>query len=123
MKRIFILLLMQIACVAFISAQTAVFKPISATIKDSQGSYTSQNFNCSNMVVGDKTTSVSVSFGGNKATLYPNQYNNDTYEATLSQGTTQVKIMAYRSSSTNKIYLIVMTTRKGNESLTIKFKP
>ena len=55
-----------------------LFKPTSATINDSQGSYTSEHFDCSNMSVTDNKTSVSIAIAGDKMTLYPNQYNKDT---------------------------------------------
>lgn len=51
-KRLFLsLLLSVISTIAF--CQT-IFRPVKATITDSQGSFTSSNFNCPNMVVYDK---------------------------------------------------------------------
>lgn len=103
-------------------AQTS-FKPTSATINDSQGSYTSQHFDCGNMIVTDNQDSVQISIGGNRMTLYSNRYNKDTYICTMIQGNIEVKTVAYRSSNSNKIYLVIMTTKNGNESVTINFKP
>ncbi len=100
-----------------------LFKPISATINDSQGSYTSEQFDCPNMLVNDNNTTVDIAIAGDKITLYPNQYNKDTYMSVVQQGNTEVKAVAYRSSSTNKIYLVVMTTQSENKSVTINFKP
>lgn len=100
-----------------------LFKPISATINDSQGSYTSEQFDCPNMLVNDNNTTVDIAIAGDKITLYPNQYNKDTYMSVVQQGDTEVKAVAYRSSSANKIYLVVITTRKGNKTVTINFKP
>lgn len=81
MKRLISFLLMQVCCATLMFAQTMVFKPTSATINDSQGSYTSEHFNCSAMFVTDNKTSVSIAIAGDKMTLYPNQYNKDTYIA------------------------------------------
>lgn len=123
MKR-FIFLLLMLVCVAVsTSAQTMLFKPTSATINDNQGSYTSQQFDCPNMLVNDNNATVDIAIAGSKITLYPNQYNKDAYMSVVQQGNTEVKAVAYRSSSSNKIYLVVMTTQNGNKSVTINFKP
>ena len=103
-------------------AQTMIFKPTSATIKNNQGSYTTQQFDCSNIVVNDNITTVDVVVAGDKITLSPNQYNKDTYVAIAHQGSIEVKAVAYRSSSSNKIYLIILMTKNGDKSLTINFK-
>lgn len=123
MKRILLFILMQICCTTLMIAQTMLFKPTSATINDSQGSYTSEHFDCSNMSVTDNKTSVSIAIAGDKMTLYPNQYNKDTYIAIARQGNIELKIVAYRSSNSNNIFLVTMTTKNGNQSLTINFKP
>lgn len=104
-------------------AQSLVFKPTSATINDSQGSYTSEHFDCSNMLVTDNKASVSIAIAGDKITLYPNLYNKDTYIAVARQGNIELKIVAHRSSSSNNIFLVVMTTKNGDKSVTINFKP
>ena len=108
MKRLVLFLLLQTCCSIFMFAQSLVFKPTSATINDSQGSY---------------KTSVSIAIAGDKMTLYPNQYNKDTYIAVARQGNIELKIVAYRSSDSNNIFLVVMTTKNGNKSVTINFKP
>ncbi len=123
MKRFAFFLLMLIGFTVSIFAQTMLFKPISATINDSQGNYTSEHFDCPNMLVNDNNTTVDIAIAGDKITLYPNQYNKDTYMSVVRQGNTEVKAVAYRSSSTNKIYLVVMTTQSENKSVTINFKP
>lgn len=123
MKRILLFILMQICCTTLMIAQTMLFKPTSATINDSQGSYTSEHFDCSNMSVTDNKTSVSIAIAGDKMTLYPNQYNKDTYIAIAHQGNIELKIVAYRSSNSNNIFLVTMTTKNGNQSVTINFKP
>ena len=123
MKRLVLFLLLQTCCSIFMFAQSLVFKPTSATINDSQGSYTSDRFDCSNMLVTDNKTSVSIAIAGDKMTLYPNQYNKDTYIAVARQGNIELKIVAYRSSDYKNIFLVVMTTKNGNKSVTINFKP
>lgn len=123
MKRILLFILMQICCTTLMIAQTMLFKPTSATINDSQGSYTSEHFDCSNMLVTDNKTSVSIAIAGDKMTLYPNQYNKDTYTAIARQGNIELKIVAYRSSNSNNIFLVTMTTKNEDQSVTINFKP
>lgn len=123
MKRLILFLLMQTYCTIAIFAQTLTFKPMSATINDSQGSYTSEHFDCSNMLVTDNKTSVSIAIAGDKMTLYPNQYNKDTYIAVARQGNIELKIVAYRSSNSNNIFLVTMITKNGSKSVTINFKP
>lgn len=123
MKRLALFLLLQTCCSILMFAQALIFKPTSATINDSQGSYTSEHFNCSVMLVTDNRTSVSIAIAGDKMTLYPNQYNKDTYIAIARQGNIELKIVAYRSSNSNNIFLVTMTTKNGNQSVTINFKP
>lgn len=123
MKRLALFLLLQTCCSILMFAQALIFKPTSATINDSQGSYTSEHFDCSVMLVTDNRTSVSIAIAGDKMTLYPNQYNKDTYIAIARQGNIELKIVAYRSSNSNSIFLVTMTTKNGNQSVTINFKP
>ena len=123
MKRLALFLLLQTCCSILMFAQALIFKPTSATINDSQGSYTSEHFDCSVMLVTDNRTSVSIAIAGDKMTLYPNQYNKDTYIAIARQGNIELKIVAYRSSNSNNIFLGTMTTINGNQSVTINFKP
>lgn len=122
MSRIIRFLVVQLFCATTMFAQTMIFKPTSATIKDNQGSYTTQQFDCSNIVVNDNITTVDVVVAGDKITLSPNQYNKDTYVAIAHQGSIEVKAVAYRSSSSNKIYLIILMTKNGDKSVTINFK-
>ncbi|KAA4196496.1 hypothetical protein F3D20_27445 [Bacteroides ovatus] len=123
MKRLALFLLLQTCCSILMFAQALIFKPTSATINDSQGSYTSEHFDCSVILVTDNRTSVSIAIAGDKMTLYPNQYNKDTYIAIARQGNIELKIVAYRSSNSNNIFLVTMTTKNGNQSVTINFKP
>lgn len=123
MKKVSLFILMQICCTTLMIAQTMLFKPISATINDNQGSYTSDRFDCSNMLVTDNKNSVSIAIAGDKMTLYTDQYNKDTYIAIVRQKNIELKIVAYRSSNSNNIFLVVMTTKNGNKSVTINFKP
>ena len=123
MKRLALFLLLQTCCSILMFAQALIFKPTSATINDSQGSYTSEHFDCSVMLVTDNRTSVSIAIAGDKMTLYTNQYNKDTYIAIARQGNIELKIVAYRSSNSNNIFLVTMTTKNGNQSVTINFKP
>ena len=123
MSRIIIFLAVQLFCATTMFAQTMIFKPTSATIKDNQGSYTTQQFDCSNIVVNDNITTVDVVIAGDKIILSPNQYNKDTYTAIAHKGSIEVKAVAYRSSSSDKIYLIILTTKNGDKSVTINFKP
>ena len=58
-----------------------------------------------------------------RVVIHPNQYNKDTYIAVARQGNIELKIVAYRSSDSNNIFLVVMTTKNGNKSVTINFKP
>ena len=123
MKRLALFLLLQTCCSILMFAQALIFKPTSATINDSQVSYTSEHLDCSVMLVTDNRTSVSIAIAGDKMTLYPNQYNKDTYIAIARQGNIELKIVAYRSSNSNNIFLVTMTTKNGNQSMTINFKP
>lgn len=98
------------------------FKPTKATITDSQGSFTSSNFNCPNMVVYDKGNSVQLSWGGENISLYKGS-SPDTYVASQSKSGTTMKFVAYRSSSTRQIYLVICTTKGNGKSVEINFKP
>jgi hypothetical protein len=99
-----------------------VFRPVKATITDSQGSFTSSNFNCPNMVVYDKGNSVQLSWGGENIPLSKSS-SPDTYVASQSKSGTTMKFVAYRSSSTRQIYLVICTTKGNGKSVDINFKP
>lgn len=124
MKKLSIFILMLFSCTTLMFAQTVtmVFKPTSATINDSQGSYTSQQFDCPNMLVNDNQTSVQIAIAGDIMNLYPTQYNKDTYINVVNHKNVEVKAVAYRSNNSNKIYLVVITTKNGNKSVVINFK-
>ena len=99
-----------------------ILKPVKATITDSQGSFTSSNFNCPNMVVYDKGSSVQLSWGGENIPLSKSS-SPDTYIASQSKSGTTMKFVAYRSSNTRKIYLVICTTKGNGRSVEINFKP
>lgn len=120
MKRAFlIILLLNVAIVVF--CQTT-FSPVKATITDSQGSFTSSNFNCPNMTVYDKGSSVLLSWGGENIPLSKSS-SPDTYMASQSKSGTTMKFVAYRSSRTGRIYLVICTTKSNGKSVEINFKP
>ena len=120
MKKLFcFLLLSAITTVAF--SQTT-FRPVKATISDSQGTFSSSTFNCPNMYVYDRNGSVQLSWGGENIPLYKGN-SPDTYFASQSKSGVSMKFVAYRSSSTRKIYLVICTTKNRNQSVEINFKP
>lgn len=120
MKR-FITLSILSFCFAFnIFSQNVTLRPTSATINDENGRFTSQSFDCPNMTVTDNKSYIDIAVGGSRFRLTP--ADSGTYTSTVSKGNTKVTAVAYRSSSSNRIYLVVMTTREGNKSLTINFK-
>lgn len=100
-----------------------IFKPTSATINDKKGSYTSSNFNSPSITMIDNKSSITVYWGGDKVILNKSPYNEDTYSISHNQNGTIVSFMAYRSSSTDNIYLIFVEMKKGYESTKITFKP
>lgn len=102
---------------------TTTFRPVSATLTDSQGSFTSQNFNCGNLYLVDKRNSLEVTIAGDKFTLYPNVFSPDTYQFEASRSNQTIKFVAHRSSSTDKIYLVVSTTIMNGQKVVINFKP
>ena len=114
--------------VAFISVSMAAvcqttFRPVKATISDNQGTFTSTNFNCASMSVLDKGTSVILSWGGENIPLYKEEYSPDTYSTSQSKNGTTIKFVAYRSSNTRKIYLVICTTTEPSRRTDIHFKP
>ena len=120
MKRLSLLLLL--ATFSIVAICQTTFRPVKATITDSQGSFTSSNFNCPNMVVYDKGSSVQLSWGGENIPLSKSS-SPDTYIASQSKSGTTIKFVAYRSSSTRKIYLVICTTKGNGKSVEINFKP
>ena len=99
------------------------FRPVKATITDSQGTFSSSTFDCPNMIVYDKENSVQLSWGGENIPLNRDRYSPDTYSASQSKSGVTMKFVAYRSSSTGKIYLVICTTSKRNQKVEINFKP
>ena len=99
------------------------YKPVSATLTDSKGSFTSTDFNCGNLYLIDRGHSIDVTIAGDKFSLHPIGYGNDTYQFLTSQLNQSIKLVAYRSSSTNKIYLVVSTTIINQQKIVINFRP
>ena len=121
MKRLsLIVLLFTISKVAF--CQTT-FRPVKATMTDSQGSFSSSSFDCPSMLVYDKGNTVQLSWGGENVLLYKSN-SPDTYvtSSTTKSGVT-IRFVAYRSSNTGKIYLVVCTTKGNGINAEINFKP
>ena len=120
MKRFSLLLFL--AAFSIVAFCQTTFRPVKATITDSQGSFTSSNFNCPNMVVYDKGNIIQLSWGGENIPLSKSN-SPDTYIASQSKSGTMMKFVAYRSSSTRKIYLVICTTKSNGKSVDIHFKP
>jgi hypothetical protein len=119
MKRLSLaIILCAVYAIAF--CQTT-FRPVKATISDSQGTFTSQSFDCPNMTVYDKGSSVQLSWGGENIPLYKGS-SPDTYVASQTKSGVTMKFVAYRSSSTRKIYLIICTTIGNGKTVEINFK-
>ena len=104
----------------------SIFRPVSATISDSEGTFSSSNFDCPNMMVYDMTNDgqnkIRLLWGGEDIMLYP-EVDPDTYIASQSKGGITMKFVAYRSSSTREIYLVICTTKGNGQSVDIDFKP
>lgn len=120
MKRILLSLIL--ATFAIVAFSQTTFRPVKATITDSQGTFTSSNFNCPNMVVYDKGNMVQLSWGGEIIPLSKGN-SSGTYVASQTKSGTTMRFVAYRSSNTGKIYLVICTTRSSNKSVEINFKP
>ena len=120
MKRIAIFIILFTFSIAAFCQTT--FSPVKATITDSQGSFTSSNFNCPNMTVYEKGSSVLLSWGGENIPLSKSN-SPDTYMASQSKSGTTMKFVAYRSSRTGRIYLVICTTKSNGKSVEINFKP
>lgn len=105
------------------NTSVVTFKPVSATLTDSKGSFTSTDFNCGNLYLVDNGNSIDITIAGDKFLLYPIGYGNDTYQFIASQLNQSIKLVAYRSSRTNEIYLVVSTTIVNQQKIVINFKP
>ncbi len=119
MKRLSLLLLL--AAFSVVAFCQTTFRPIKATITDSQGTFSSTSFNCPNMIVYDKGSSVLLSWGGENIPLSKSS-SPDTYIASQTKSGTTMKFVAYRSSSTGRIYLVICTTKSNGKSVDIHFK-
>lgn len=115
-----LLLLVMLMPIAVFAQQTLV--PVSATITDAQGSYTSQNFDCPNMTVWDKNGSVTISWAGDEIPLRQSPYNKDTYKQSATQGGQSVEIVAHRDSSSRRIFMVTVKTKMPQGSVFITFK-
>lgn len=119
----------KLSLILFLFATTLValcqttFRPVKATITDSQGSFTSSNFNCASMSVSDKGASVILSWGGENIPLNKDKYSPDTHSTSQSKNGTTVRFVAYRNSNTRKIYLVICTTIEPSRRTDIHFKP
>jgi hypothetical protein len=99
------------------------FKPVSATLTDELGNYTSDNFDSSNLFLVDNRSSLEVTIAGDKFTLFPIGYGKDTYQCEGKNQRGKVKFVAYRSSKTSAIYSIICTTLLDGKKIVIKYKP
>ena len=108
----------------FCNVATAdIFYPQEATISDAQGSFTSKSFDSPTMSVIDNGSSVNINWGGNSAKLYTNRESPNTYEVTQTYKGQTIKIIAYRSSQSAKIYLVTVFQKSSEGSVKINFKP
>jgi hypothetical protein len=120
MKKLALLLLL--ITISIVSYSQTTFRPVKATISDSEGTFSSSSFNCPNMIVYDKGHTVLLTWGGESISL--NKSNSpDTYVASQSKSGTIIRFVAYRSSSTKRIYLVICTTKSNGQSVVINFKP
>lgn len=119
MKKIVVILLLLVGAIAY--AET--FYPKSATIRDSQGTFTSHSFDSPAMNVTDYKSSVLINWGGNQAILNQNRVSPHTYEISQNIQGIQLIITAYRSSQSSKIYLVTVQQKTNTGSVTINFKP
>lgn len=101
---------------------SSVFRPVSATISDSEGTFSSSNFDTPNMTVRDNGTYVQLSWGGENIPLYQAD-SPDTYIASQSKKGITMRFVAYRSSNTREIYLVICTTKGNGQSVEINFEP
>lgn len=100
----------------------AIFMPVSATITDDQGTFSSSSFDCPNMLVYDKGDDVQLSWGGEIIPLNEGD-SPDIYITSQSKSGVTMRFVAYRSSSSRSIYLVICTTTGNGKSVEINFKP
>lgn len=100
-----------------------IFSPMSATIIDDNGTFTSENFNCPSMAVIDNKTSIDIYWNNDRITLHPSSVETDTYYTSQTQYGIQLSFTAYRSSLIKKIYLVTVKRKTNSEIIVINFKP
>lgn len=93
--------------------------PSEATISDSQGTFTSYNFNTPPMKVVDHKDYVSLSWGGDEIDLTGN---GDTFWASKTIRGKDYYIWASRASSTGNIYIITVKESSPDQTISITFK-
>lgn len=121
MKKFFILYLVLILSIHTFGQ--SIFRPTKATIYDSQGQFSSTNFNCPNMKVYDKGSYVLAYWGGETIKLYRDKNDANFYSDSQTKYGTTIRIAAYRSSNTRKIYLVIVSTISNSQRTDINFKP
>lgn len=94
MKKLIALYLILLPLWAF-AQQT--FVPVSATMTDAEGSYTSKNFDAPNLQFWDNQSSITVKWGGDRLSLQKVGSANDTYSTTVSANGMSLTVSAYRS--------------------------
>lgn len=102
------------------------FYPQNATIVDSEGHHSFGSYDAPNMNVTDKYKFVKVSWGGNEVVLNETENNEDTYFASTETSKGKLTIIAYRSSRSEKIYLVTVQMPNPTPNvdyITINFKP
>lgn len=115
-----LLLLAMFIPMALFAQQTLV--PVSATITDAEGTYTSEHFDCPNMTVWDKGSTVMISWAGDEIPLSQSAYNKDTYKQSATVDNRSVNIVAHRNSSNRKIFMVTIKMRMPQGSVKIIFK-
>lgn len=96
--------------------------PVSATIEDAQGCYTSEHFDSPSMTVYDEGTRVTIAWSGDVIPLKQGAYDKDTYMQSATQNGMSVNIVAHRNSSTQKIFMVTIKIKNLQGSVKIVFK-
>lgn len=102
-----------------VSYAQVTFKPVSATMTDSQGTYTSTNFETTGMMVTDYANSVKIFWGGSTVTLSPS--GNGVYSTSATVRGMKISLTAYRSNG--KSYQVITRHTQSNQSVSITFIP
>lgn len=95
------------------------FKPVSSTLTDNQGTYTSTNFETTAMTVTDYTNSVKILLGGSTISLSPS--GNGVYSTNATVRGIKITLTAYRENG--KSYQVITRQTQGDQSVSITFKP